>query len=228
MEDNQEKYTFEMLMQAFKEERESFKEMRELIKEQSLDFYKRLKESDKSMKELRESQKETDRIIKSMSKSTDEKIAKNVEAIKETNKQIFGISQSNGDVAEDTIYNALEQDMTFAGMQFDFIDRNWKRKSKSLKLEGEFDVILENGNTVALIETKYKVRKEDVEKLFAKASAGKFRKLFPLYDNHKIILGVGGMSFDDDAIQEAKENGVGIIKIVGDKVEYHTEGIKIY
>ena len=36
------------------------------------------------------------------------------------------------------------------------------------------------------------------------------------------------MSFEDKAIAEAKENGIGIIKVVGDKVEYYTEGIKIY
>ena len=36
------------------------------------------------------------------------------------------------------------------------------------------------------------------------------------------------MSFEDNAIDEAQNNGVGIIKIVGDKVEYYTDGIKIY
>ena len=36
------------------------------------------------------------------------------------------------------------------------------------------------------------------------------------------------MSFDDNAIDAAKENGVAIIKIVGDKVECHTENIIMY
>ena len=150
------------------------------------------------------------------------------EKLDKTDQIVNGIAKSNGDMAEDTVYNALEKDMTFAGIEFDFIDRNWNRHSKKLNLKGEYDVILENGNTVALIETKYKVRKDDVEKLFTKASADKFRKLFPLYNNHKILLGVGGMSFEKDAIEEAKKQGIGIIKVIGDKVEYHTEGIKIY
>ena len=147
---------------------------------------------------------------------------------KQSKKQIFGISKSNGEVAEDTVYNSLEQDMTFAGINFDFIARNWKKHSKSLKLEGEYDVILENGDTMALIETKYKVRKEDVSKFVENETEDKFRKLFPNYNNYRLLLGIGGMSFDDDAITEAKENGVGIIKVIGDKVEYHTERIKIY
>jgi len=36
------------------------------------------------------------------------------------------------------------------------------------------------------------------------------------------------MSFEKDAIDEANKSGVGIIKGVGDKVEYYTEGIKEY
>jgi len=163
-----------------------------------------------SLEELRESQKETARIVK------------------ENSKEIGGISKSNGEVAEDTVYNSLEQDMTFAGIEFEDIGRNWKSKSKKLKIEGEYDVILKNGDTMALIETKYKVRKDDVSKFVTNETENKFRKLFPNYNNYKLLLGIGGMSFDDDAIQEAKENGVGIIKIIGDKVEYHTEGIKTY
>jgi len=118
--------------------------------------------------------------------------------------------------------------LTFAGIKFDDIGRNWKKNVKKLNLRGEYDVVLENGDTVALIETKYKVRKDDITELFTKEVANKFRKLFPDYKDYKILLGIGGMSFEDDAIKEAKENGVGIIKVVGDKVEHYTEKIKMY
>jgi hypothetical protein len=161
--------------------------------------------------------KETDRIVKA-----------NALAIKETNRHINGIAKSNGDMTEEAIFNALGQDLSFAGVQFDDIGRDWKKYIKKLDIRGQYDVVLENGDTVALIEAKYKVRKEDITDLFTKEVTDKFRKLFPLYVNHKIILGVGGMSFDDDALDEASKNGVGIIKVVGDKVEYYTEGIKTY
>jgi len=154
-------------------------------------------------------------------KETDKKI-------KELTANINGIATSNGDMAEATIYNSLERDMTFAGIEFDDIIKNQKRHSKKLNLRGEYDIILENGNTIALIETKYKIRKKDITELFTKEVVDKFRKLFPMYSDYKILLGVGGMSFDDDAIKEAEEYGVGIIKIVGDKVEYYTDGIKEY
>jgi hypothetical protein len=36
------------------------------------------------------------------------------------------------------------------------------------------------------------------------------------------------MCFEDKVEINAKNNGIGIIKIVGDKIECHTEGIKMY
>ena len=147
--------------------------------------------------------------------------------IKEQSKMINGISDSSGAVAEEMIYNSLLRNKTFADIEFYDIDKNRKRKSSKKNLEGEYDVVLKNGDTIAVIETKYMVRKEDVTK-FATTKLDIFRKLFDEYSNYKIILGVGGMSFDADAEQEAAEYGVGIIKIVGDKVEYYTDGIRVY
>ncbi len=55
-----------------------------------------------------------------------------------------------------------------------------------------------------MIEVKHKLRKKDVDKLLNK-KVDDFRKLFPLYKDYKIILGVGGGSFEDVAEEEAKE-----------------------
>jgi hypothetical protein len=84
--------------------------------------------------------------------------------------------------------------------------------------------VLENGDTLAIIETKYEVRKEDVTK-FATTQLPKFRTLFPKYSDYKILLGIGGMSFDNYVKEEANKYGIGLIKVVGDKVEFHVEKI---
>ena len=153
--------------------------------------------------------------------------AETKELIRQQSINIGGISRSNGQDAEDTIYAALEKDMMFAGLGFHAIDRNWNRKETALKLQAEFDIVLINDDTLALIETKYKVRDKDVTKLID-TTLNNFRILFPQYDNYKIVLGVGGMTFDKEAIDKANDNGVGLIKIVGDKVEFQTENIKQY
>ena len=194
------KYTFDMVWQMFAKTDKKFADTDKKIKEMSAEADKRSAEADKR------------------SADTDKKI-------KELTRNIGGVSESMGRAAEEMIYNSLEKDMTFAGIDFYYIDRNKKRKIKSLNLEGEFDIVLTNGDTIAIIETKHQVRKRDVSKL-ATTQVDKFIKLFKEYENYNIVLGVGGVVFDSDAEQEAEENGVGVIKIINDKVEYFTDGIK--
>jgi hypothetical protein len=178
-------------------------------------------------KQLKEKFAETDKRLGEKFAELAEDRKEASKQIKELTKNIGGISNSNGDMAEEMIYNSLEKDKTFGGIKFDEIDRNIKLKFKKLKIDGEYDVVLQNGDTVAIIETKYKVREKDVSKLFGK-QLNDFRQLFPMFKDYKIILGIGGMSFEDKVEDMAKEKGIGIIKIVGDKVEYHTENIKMY
>ena len=89
----------------------------------------------KSIQELSEQIKETNKQVFSVSTEKDEAWRTEKDEIwkmvKENQKMIGDISKSNGEVAENTIYNALEQDMTFAGIVFDFIARNWKKHSKT-------------------------------------------------------------------------------------------------
>jgi hypothetical protein len=84
-----------------------------------------------------------------------------------------------------------------------------------------------NSIAVSLLEVKYRVRLEHITKLL-QTQMPAFRLLFPEYKNHKIILGVGGMSFEDEAIEEANKNGIGLIRINNDKVEFQTNEIKEY
>ena len=79
----------------------------------------------------------------------------------------------------------------------------------------------------SIVETKTKVDQDDVTELIEK-KLDKFRKLYPEYDNHKVVLGIGGMKFDRRAEEIANKNGIGLIKVSGDKVEFHTENLKKY
>jgi len=170
---------------------------------------------------------ETREQIKEVSLQMQESSAEIRELIKQQSINIGGISESNGAMAEETIYNSLDKNMMFAGVEFHDIVRNQKKHRKKLGVKGEYDVIMINGTMLAIIETKYKVREKDVSKLIDN-KVGDFRILYPEYNNHKIILGIGGMSFEGKSENIAKENGIGIIKIIGDSVEYYTEGIKTY
>ena len=212
-ETKEEVWTFEMLMQSFRELREQQRISSEIADKQTAEIKKQLAESVAAADKRADiAEKETAEIRK---------------MIKETNAMVNGIGKSNGAVAEETIYNALKYNMMYGGIKFEDIQRNVKKDSTSQNLRGEFDAVLENGDTLAIIETKYRVRKDDVNVLVNK-KVEDFRKLFPKYNDYKIILGIGGMSFDEEALKEANENGVGIIKVVGEKVEFQTTDIKVY
>jgi len=130
-------------------------------------------------------------------------------------------------MTEEAIYNSLTKNFTFGGVEFFDIERNKKKFRKNVNLRGEFDMVMINGTTIAIIETKYRVRAKDVTNLFEKKLPD-FKILCPEYGNLKIILGIGGMCFEEDSEQIAKNNGIGILKVVGDNVEYYTDNLKIY
>ena len=199
---------------------EWYNKFTQALEKQNAEYTKFRKESDEAFeKRLEKSSAEFNQRLEK-SNAELEKWQKRIQ------KNIAGISDSNGDMAEEMIYNSLERDMTFSGIKFDNIEQNVP-VMLGFKTLTELDVLMVNGDTLAIIETKYKVENKDVTKLIKKQLTD-FRQCFPKYDNYKILLGIGGMSFEDDAINEAKENGIGIIKIVGDKVEYYTDGIKMY
>jgi Holliday junction resolvase-like predicted endonuclease len=94
-------------------------------------------------------------------------------------------------------------------------------------VQDEFDVVMYNGTSIAIIEIKYRVHQDFLNTL-ATSKVENFRKLFPMYAKHKIYLGIASMSFNKEVISEAKKLGIGILKQKGDTIEYDTEYMKAY
>ena len=208
----------------------SFKKSREEADRMSAETNKKIKELTENVNATTVAISKTDDKMKELTEkfnATADYINKTTDAINNLRKEVGGIGESNGSVAEETIFNALAVDMTFGGVEFDESYRNMKKRIKAQNIEGEYDILLTNGNVVAIIEAKWDVKYGDASKL-ATIQVEKFRKLFPEYNGYKVMLGIGGISFESRAIEEAKQQGVGIIKVIGNKVEFHTEGIKIF
>jgi hypothetical protein len=173
-----------------------------LSKENSTTSCDEWEEIKKMFKELAESSKETDRRFKETELF-----------IKEVSKQVGGVSNSNGDVAESYFISSFENNMHFAGQDYNSFAPNLKKKDKKINLQGEYDLVLYNCSSVAILEIKYKAEKEDVEQVIKKADT--FKKLFPEYKDYAIYLGLAGLHIDKRAEKEAIKQGVGIIKQVG-------------
>ena len=136
-----------------------------------------------------------------------------------------GITDNNGSNTEDYFYNSLLDNPVLGGIRYDSISKNLEIKSK--RLQGEFDLVMFNGENIALIECKYKAHKSDVEKLITK-QVDSFKKLFPIYANHKFYLGIASFSFYPELEEFAKENGVAILKQKGEVVEIEADNLKVY
>jgi hypothetical protein len=165
------------------------------------------------------------RELREQSAETDARIAKTEVLVAETTKQLGGMGNSNGAFAEDYFFNALGDTMQFGGQHYDMVDGNLRRNINGVK--DQFDVVMYNGTSVAIIEVKYKADAKDVDDLVTRKLKN-FRGFFPQYDSCKIYLGLGSMSFDPKVISRAYELGIGILEQKGDTLETDTSHIRAY
>ena len=192
------------------------------------DIAKSHAESNTILAELRNSQLKSDVIINELRNSqlkTDAQLAKTSKKLDAVAKQLGDIGHSNGDAAESFFFNSLEEKKAFGNVKFDTISQNVHQKRH--RMEDEYDIFLENGNAVGIIEVKYKVQKHHIEKLLDK-KASNFRTLFPDYDQYKLYIGIAGLSFDPIAEQYAQENGIVVLKQKGEVVEINSSQMRAF
>ena len=147
-------------------------------------------------------------------------------SIKAMQQELGGISNSNGEMAESYFINSFNRTPQFAGQTFQFIDANIKRSAKALNLKEEYDLLLYNGVSVAIIEIKYKARKKDVERLLHKTKT--FKLLFPQYKDFNLYIGLAALHFDAETENESIEQGVAIIKQIGDNMVINDAHLKVF
>ena len=192
-------------------------------------------ESQKSMEALKKAMEDRDKAAEAKEKAAAakekalEKLVASIEAqvqktfggLEDVRSETRGIGESNGMFSESYFYNSLYNSMSFGGIDFDEIDKSFTKAKKlpdGTKIKGEYDIVLNNKDTVVIIEIKYRARKGDATDLINRKLVI-FKQLFPEYANHKFYLGLGGMSFDEGAENDALNHGVGILRPKGESVE---------
>jgi len=138
------------------------------------------------------SQKETDRKL--------DKIAK-----------MIGVSNNQGNVAEDFFYNSLIKDNHLGSLSFDDITKNMAKHRG--KIQEEYDIFLTNGESIAIIEVKYKAHLEDISKLDRKFN--NFKKLFPIYKDYKLYGAMASFYFNQDIKDELLKQGYFVVERSG-------------
>jgi len=118
-------------------------------------------------------------------------------------QRMGGIGNNLGDVAEEYFYSSLRRKKSLNGIKFDGVARN----VPSYKDEREWDLVLKNGDSVAVIEVKHKPHPNDILN-FATKKLPYFRESLPEFANYKVYGGIAGMAFPATLKQQAEDLGL--------------------
>jgi CO dehydrogenase/acetyl-CoA synthase delta subunit len=154
----------------------------------------------------------------------EERSARVDEQIARTNKQLGGMAQSQGDVAEEYFYNSLVVNPQIGDIRFDIIDQNSIRTHKNIKQE--FDIVLINGGSVAIVEVKYKACLKDIEQLFKQIES--FKVLYPEYKNYKLYAGLASLCVPNEVTEQAQKQGLFVLQQVGNVLSQHTQNMRAH
>jgi hypothetical protein len=158
-------------------------------------------------------------------KRTDEQLKRTDEKLERMGISLGNITNNTGSITEEYFFNCLFEKPVLGGVKYDKVRRNIS--GVGLKSEDEFDIVMYNGDSIALIECKSKAHKNDLTKLIEK-KADNFKDVFPNFKDYKIYLGLASFSFYPELEELAKENGVAILKQKGDMVEIEADNLKAY
>ena len=155
-------------------------------------------------------------------KRTDEQLKKTDEKLNRIAKMVGAIGNNQGNVAEEYFINSLKDDIRIGSKKFDILIPNFVIQSKNIV--DEYDILLVNGEELAIIEVKYKVHKNDILKLEKKIQ--NIKKL-PQYKNYRVYAGVAGFNITKDVIALAKESGYFILQRKGNVIHTITDNLKV-
>jgi hypothetical protein len=180
-----------------------------------------LQETNKTLQEMGRKQEETDRQMK----ETDRQMKETDRRMKELQTTVGSWANNHGTFAEEYFFNSFENgQQNFFGENFDQIQKNLSSFWQGI--EDEYDIVLYNHASVALIEVKYKAHVNDIPNVLKKADT--FRILFPNYKDFKIYLGLASMAFYPELEQECINEGIAVIKQMGDAVVINDTNLKAY
>ena len=170
------------------------------------------------LQENAQQMKENERIL-------NEKFAETDRRFRAMQQEMGSWANNHGSFAEEYFFNSFKKGKrNFFGEEFDRISKTEKVVLKDL--EDEYDVVMYNGTSVAVIEVKFKAHKDHIAQVLKKAET--FKLFFPYYEDYKIYLGLASMSFHPDVEEECIHQGIAVIKQVGDTVVINDAHLKVF
>jgi hypothetical protein len=181
------------------------------IKESNEAFRKEMKESQEAFsKEMKESNEAFRREIR----------ASRDESEKEWNKKMGDIYNRLGDLAEYTfVPEAILEKFKELGYEFD----NYCRRERVIGADGcakaEYDVVLRNGEAVALVEIKTTLKYEYIDRFIQQISVATNEK----YKGKRIIGAVAALEITKEVKNYAMRKGLYVIEQAGRDIKIDTK-----
>jgi len=139
---------------------------------------------------------ETNRTLNTKFQETDKKI--------ERLATLYGgVSNNSKDVAEEFFFRGLENRKELFGIEYEHIDTMSRHRGK---LQGQYDIVLYNGDKIIVIEVKYKLHPNDVDDFYQRKLPN-FRALYPEYKDKQVIGAVAALSVPTESINKALAYG---------------------
>jgi len=188
------------------------------------------KETDAKIAKVMAEVAEQQKMVSAQQKITEAQLAKTDEQLAKTDAKIGriatlvgNISNNQGDSAEEFFYRSLIDKTYLGDMHFDIIYRNLP--SKKGKLQDEFDIVLVNDDSVAIIEVKQKAHPKLIDEMFEKKLPN-FRLLFPYHKAQKLYGAVASMVSNDELVEKAREAGLFFLTQKGNHIVLVNDEVK--
>jgi len=156
---------------------------------------------------------------------TDAQLAKTDAKIDRIATLVGNISNNQGDATEEFFYRSLLEDAHLGDMHFDTIDRNLQRHKGHL--QDEFDLVLVNRDSVAVVEIKHKAYPDLIDKMVNK-KLPHFRALFSYYKQLKLYGVIASMISNRKLVEKAKAAGLFFLTQQGQHVVLVNDKVKAF
>lgn len=155
---------------------------------------------------------------------TDAQLAKTDAKLNRLAVMYGGVSENQGDVAEEFFYNSLSQSKQIGDIHFDDVQQ--KVYGGRIGKQQEYDLVLLNGDSAAIVEVKYKVHPSSLEQLQKQLSL--FKIHFPEHKHMKLYGGVAGFSIPQEIVEEAHANGYFVLRQHGQTMAVDAQRMKAF
>ena len=135
-----------------------------------------------------------------------------------------GLSDNLGAAAEEFFINSLRQRPIVGGIRFDAVHP--RVFGGKMGKQTEYDIVLVNGASAAIIEVKHKVHPSALDQL--EAQLAKYKEHFPEHKDFALYGGIAGMSIPDEVAAQAKARGLFVLKCKGEVMEADSAGMRAF